>query len=298
MPPTACRAAPCWPPPDSRSGPAATSGPATLGATCPRTTRLTTPTPPPARGNVIQIGQDAAHRPRRVTAADAGARASVRARDEAAGTAAAALRRRLPRGRGRRTARAGTPTSPGWPPRRAVHARGRRRTTSRRWCWPPRRTRPSAAGFVAAPGRPWAWSNELQHLHVYHAVWSRDLYQIATALIAMGDRPAAANRALELPVDRAAATGRVVPAEQSPRRRAGLRRPADGRGRVPDRAQPPARRTRAATGPTSAGPRTSSSPTALARTRSAGRTSAASRPRRSPRRSPAWCAPRTSPARR
>ncbi len=46
-------------------------------------------------------------------------------------------------------------------------------------------------GFVAAPGRPWAWSNELQHLHVYHAVWSRDLYQIATALIAMGDRPAA-----------------------------------------------------------------------------------------------------------
>jgi glucoamylase len=46
-------------------------------------------------------------------------------------------------------------------------------------------------GFVAAPGRPWAWSNELQHLPVYHAVWSRDLYQIATALIAMGDRPAA-----------------------------------------------------------------------------------------------------------
>jgi glucoamylase len=51
-------------------------------------------------------------------------------------------------------------------------------------------------GFVAAPGRPWAWSNELQHLHVYHAVWSRDLYQIATALIAMGDRPAA-RRALD-----------------------------------------------------------------------------------------------------
>src|SRR3954449_3470851 len=46
-------------------------------------------------------------------------------------------------------------------------------------------------GFVAAPGRPWAWANELQFLHVYHAVWSRDLYQIATALIAMGDVPAA-----------------------------------------------------------------------------------------------------------
>jgi glucoamylase len=50
-------------------------------------------------------------------------------------------------------------------------------------------------GFVAAPGRPWAWANKLQDLAVYHAVWSRDLYQIATALIAMGDR-AAAQRAL------------------------------------------------------------------------------------------------------
>jgi glucoamylase len=47
-------------------------------------------------------------------------------------------------------------------------------------------------GFVAAPGRPWAWANSLQDLAVYHAVWSRDLYQIATALIAMGDRGAAA----------------------------------------------------------------------------------------------------------
>ena len=51
-------------------------------------------------------------------------------------------------------------------------------------------------GFVASPGRPWAWANVLQSLAVYHAVWSRDLYQIATALIAMGDQ-AAANRALD-----------------------------------------------------------------------------------------------------
>jgi glucoamylase len=50
-------------------------------------------------------------------------------------------------------------------------------------------------GFVAAPGRPWAWANVLRQFAVYHAVWSRDLYQIATALIAMGDR-AAAGRAL------------------------------------------------------------------------------------------------------
>jgi glucoamylase len=51
-------------------------------------------------------------------------------------------------------------------------------------------------GFVAAPGRPWAWANVLQSSAVYHAVWSRDLYEIATALIAMGDR-AAAGRALD-----------------------------------------------------------------------------------------------------
>ena len=51
-------------------------------------------------------------------------------------------------------------------------------------------------GFVAAPGRPWAWANELQDLAVYHAVWSRDLYQIATGLLATGDE-AAAERALD-----------------------------------------------------------------------------------------------------
>jgi glucoamylase len=51
-------------------------------------------------------------------------------------------------------------------------------------------------GFVAAPGRPWAWANELQDLAVYHAVWSRDLYQIATGVLAVGD-DAAANRMLD-----------------------------------------------------------------------------------------------------
>jgi glucoamylase len=51
-------------------------------------------------------------------------------------------------------------------------------------------------GFVAAPGRPWAWANELQDLAVYHAVWSRDLYQIATGILAVGDN-AAANRMLD-----------------------------------------------------------------------------------------------------
>jgi glucoamylase len=51
-------------------------------------------------------------------------------------------------------------------------------------------------GFVASPGKPWAWANELQQFPVYHEVWSRDLYQIASGLQAMGD-VAAANRALD-----------------------------------------------------------------------------------------------------
>ncbi len=95
-------------------------------------------------------------------------------------------------------------------------------------------------GFVAAPGRPWAWANSLQDLAVYHAVWSRDLYQIATGLLADRRRRGREPRA-GLPVDRAAARRRLVPAELAARRHAGLRRPADGRGGVPDRAGPPAR---------------------------------------------------------
>jgi glucoamylase len=51
-------------------------------------------------------------------------------------------------------------------------------------------------GYVASPGRPWAWANSLQDLAVYHAVWSRDLYQIATGLLAVGDDDGA-NRALD-----------------------------------------------------------------------------------------------------
>ena len=51
-------------------------------------------------------------------------------------------------------------------------------------------------GFVAAPSRPWAWAFELRDISVYHAVWSRDQYQIATGLLAAGD-DAAASRALD-----------------------------------------------------------------------------------------------------
>ena len=48
--------------------------------------------------------------------------------------------------------------------------------------------------YVAAPAAPWAFGRD-DPSGPYHLVWSRDLYQIATGLIAAGDR-AGANRAL------------------------------------------------------------------------------------------------------
>jgi glucoamylase len=51
-------------------------------------------------------------------------------------------------------------------------------------------------GYIASPTMPWVWGTGLENPSgAYHLVWSRDLYQIATALIAAGDR-AGANRAV------------------------------------------------------------------------------------------------------
>jgi glucoamylase len=51
-------------------------------------------------------------------------------------------------------------------------------------------------GYIASPTMPWVWGTGLENPSgAYHLVWSRDLYQIATALIAAGDRPGA-NRAV------------------------------------------------------------------------------------------------------
>jgi glucoamylase len=51
--------------------------------------------------------------------------------------------------------------------------------------------------YVASPSMPWAWGQGLSNpSDVYHKVWSRDLYQIATALLAAGDR-AGANRSVD-----------------------------------------------------------------------------------------------------
>jgi glucoamylase len=53
-------------------------------------------------------------------------------------------------------------------------------------------------GYIASPTMPWIWgSPKIENPSgAYHLVWSRDLYQIATALIAAGDT-AGANRAVD-----------------------------------------------------------------------------------------------------
>src|SRR4051794_20371044 len=57
-------------------------------------------------------------------------------------------------------------------------------------------------GYIASPTMPWVWGTGLENPSgAYHLVWSRDLYQIATALLAAGDR-AGAERALTYLLDR------------------------------------------------------------------------------------------------
>jgi glucoamylase len=56
--------------------------------------------------------------------------------------------------------------------------------------------------FIASPTMPWVWGTGLENPSgAYHLVWSRDLYEMATAMIAAGDT-AAANRALDYLFDR------------------------------------------------------------------------------------------------
>lgn len=51
--------------------------------------------------------------------------------------------------------------------------------------------------FIASPSMPWVWGTGLERPSgAYHLVWSRDLYQIATGLLAAGDRQGA-ERALD-----------------------------------------------------------------------------------------------------
>ena len=147
--------------------------------------------------------------------------------------------------------------------------------------------------FIASPTMAWVWGQLPGYNGPYHLVWSRDLYEMATAEIAAGYRAGRRTRA-RLPVDPPAGAERLLPAELERRRNPGLDRPPARRGRRPDPARVAARADRRGTrGATCSEPSGASWPTARSR-RSAGRTRSATRRQASPRRSPASSARRRS----
>ena len=89
---------------------------------------------------------------------------------------------------------------------------------------------------VASPSMPWAWGRTRSRSPPasYHLVWSRDLYQVATAQLAAGDRAGRGARAGLPPLPPAEAR-RLLPAELRGRRHGALEGDPDGPGRDADR---------------------------------------------------------------
>ena len=101
--------------------------------------------------------------------------------------------------------------------------------------------------YIASPSMPWVWGQGIDDPSgAYHLVWSRDLYQIATALLAAGDR-AGAERALDYLFDRQQKADGCFPQNSTVDGTRALDQPPARPGRVPDRARlaarPPRRRT-------------------------------------------------------
>ena len=78
-------------------------------------------------------------------------------------------------------------------------------------------------GYIASPTMPWVWGTGLENPSgAYHLVWSRDLYQIATALIAAGDTAGRQPRGrLPLPQTAEGRTARSRRTRRSTARRTG-----------------------------------------------------------------------------
>ena len=96
------------------------------------------------------------------------------------------------------------------------------------------RTRPTAARYIASPTMPWAWGTRRSSNPPapYHLVWSRDLYQIATALIAAGDTRRRRPRASTTCSTRQQKPDGSFPQNSTRRRHAALEQPAARRGRA------------------------------------------------------------------
>src|SRR5206468_3267499 len=75
------------------------------------------------------------------------------------------------------------------PPRSLANAAERREYATSEMVLAASEDKTHRGAFVASPTMPWAWGTGLQTPSgPYHLVWSRDLYEIATSLIAEGDR--------------------------------------------------------------------------------------------------------------
>ena len=159
--------------------------------------------------------------------------------------------------------------------------------------------------FIASPSMPWVWGDEVKDLSSpsasYHEVWSRDVYQIGTALYAMGD-VAAAQRAVGWLFRTQQKPDGSFPQNSDVDGTRGVDRDPARPGHAADRARPPGRPDRQADlprhqegGPLPDDGSATRRPAGRRRSRrrSAGRTSPATRPPPSPPRSTAW-----SPARR
>ena len=277
---------------------AATSIAATAGRTCATTAAWTGPTRAPRARQ-----RRADRRARRLTGLPGGQRlqlalgfgAAPRAAPLApparrSGTAAS------PR-RARTTRPAGAPTSPRCGPVPASAGASRASYNASVMVLAAHEDKTFRGGFVAAPGPAVGMGERAAAPARLHAVWSRDLYEIATGLLAAGDS-AAANRALDY-----LWTVQQRPDGSFPQNSRLDGEPVFGGLQMDEVAFPivlawQLGRTGAGRlGPRAPARRTSSSPTGRAPTRSAGRTSAATRRRRSPPRSRAWSARRTSRAR-
>ena len=147
---------------------------------------------------------------------------------------------------------------------------------------------------IASPSMAWVWGQIAGYSGPYHLVWSRDLYQVATAQIAAGDR-AAAGRALD----------HLWELQQQPDGCFPQNANLDGTPHWPnlqlDEVADPILLAGSSAAPTrrpgaTCAARRSASSRAARSPRSAGRTPTATRPRRSAPRSPGSCARRRSPS--
>ena len=151
----------------------------------------------PATGRTATSSRPRRFPPRTARPRSASASGTAVGRRSAQAAGGAAASRGRPRGT--TTTPAGTTTSSALKP---VPAERRRRSGAS--------TSPSAlvlaagedkahpGAFIASPSVPWVWGDEIKDLSdpsaSYHEVWSRDLYQIGTALYAIGDVAAARGR--------------------------------------------------------------------------------------------------------